>query len=81
MHEIEIFRGLFLELEKPVDRTEIDVILTQSSSWRPLVEIAGIGSVLDSGIWLSLNVPGGWIYLAILYVCIPSLLSLIVLLV
>ena len=78
MHEIEILSVLFLELEKPVDRTGIDVILTQSSSWRPPVEIAGIGSVLDSGIWLSLNVPGGWIYLAILYVgFFPPLLPLL----
>ena len=33
-------------------------------SGRPRVEIAGIGSVLDSGIWLSLNVPGGGVFLA-----------------
>ena len=31
-------------------------------SGRPRVEIAGIGSVLDSGIWLSLNVPGGGVF-------------------
>ena len=59
MHEIEIFSVLFLELEKPVDRTGIDVILTQSSSWRPPVEIAGIGSVLDSGINLAKTFPAG----------------------
>ena len=36
-------------------------------------EPSGTWGVLNSGIWLSLNVPGGWIYLAILYVFISLL--------
>jgi len=41
-------------------------------------EPSGTWGVLDSGIWLSLNVPGGWIYLAILYVgFFPPLLPLL----
>jgi hypothetical protein len=35
-------------------------------------EPSGTRGVLDSGIWLALNVPGGWIYLAILYVVVFS---------
>lgn len=39
---------------------------------------SGTWGVLNSGIWLSLNVPGGWIYLAILYVGLfPPLLPLL----
>ena len=46
-------------------------------------EPSGTWGVLDSGIWLSLNVPGGWIYLAIPYVSSfpPFLFALIVLIV